>query len=219
MDGKTFVDQLVAEMEELFSQLGDLETLEAESEGQVEVVNLLQLALGSELEASELAGMWMPTTPEIEAKELLAEQCGDEMKHYRMILNRLEQLGVDTSELDPVADGYSPLYGYLRGLRTTVERIAAGPFACEAIAKVRNAQFIEYCRSVGDQETADLYADVINPEEVHHHECGRALLEKLCDSEEKQRLAAEATRNSFAIADELRTLAEKSTGLYPIPVS
>jgi hypothetical protein len=41
----------------------------------------------------------------------------------------------------------------------------------------------------------------------------------LCTTEEAQRLAKEATRNSMAIADELRTLAEKSTGLHPIPVS
>jgi hypothetical protein len=50
-----FVDQLVTEMDRLFAQLGETETLEAESEGRVDVVNLLRLALKSELEASELA--------------------------------------------------------------------------------------------------------------------------------------------------------------------
>ena len=50
-------------MQALFARLGEHETLEAESQGKVEVVTLLQLALKSELEASELAGFWMPTTP------------------------------------------------------------------------------------------------------------------------------------------------------------
>ena len=166
MDATEFVASLVAEMDSLFARLGELETLEAESQGQVEIVTLLRLALDSELEASELAGLWMPTTPEIDAKLLLAEQCGDEMKHYALICRRLEELGEDLSGFSPLADGYSPLYHYLRGLRTTVERVAAGPFAREAIAEVRNEQFIAFCDSVGDEGTARLYRDVIQPEEV-----------------------------------------------------
>src|SRR5262245_20955057 len=119
-------------MDELFSHLGETETLEAEAGGRVDVVTLLRLALKSELEASELAGFWLPTTPEVEGKMLLALQCGDEMKHYGMICDRLTELGEDPAAFDPLAEGHSPLYQYLRGLRTTIERVAAGPFASEA---------------------------------------------------------------------------------------
>ena len=136
-------------------------------------MTLLKLALKSELEASELSGFWMPTTPEIDAKMAFAQQCGDEMKHYVLITERLGELGEDLSGFDPLADGYSPLYQYLRGLRTTVERVAAGPFAREAIAEVRNAQFIDFCRAVGDTVTAQLYEGTIHPEEIHHHRVGR----------------------------------------------
>lgn len=219
MESKEFVAGLVAEMDQLFARLGERDTLEAESEGRVEVMTLLRLALASELEASELAGFWLTTTPEIDAKLLLAEQCGDEMKHYALICRRLEELGEDLSGLAPLADGYSPLYHYLRGLRTTVERIAAGPFAREAVAKVRNAQFIAFCEAAGDAATAQLYRDVIQPEEVKHHDLARALLERLCTTPEAQELAAAAMRSSLAIADELRTLAEKTTGMHPIPAS
>ena len=65
MKSREFVQQLVDEMESLFSELGDRETLESESEGQVEIVNLLRVAMKSEIEASEVAGHWMPITPEI----------------------------------------------------------------------------------------------------------------------------------------------------------
>jgi bacterioferritin (cytochrome b1) len=214
-----FVDQLVAEMDRLFAQLGETETLESESDGQVDVVTLLRLALKSELEASELAALWMPTTPEVDAKMCLALQCGDEMKHYGLISERLAQLGEDLSGFDPLADGHSPLYQYLRGLRTTVERIAGGPFASEAIAQVRNAQFVAFCRSIGDQRTADLYQEVIQPEEGHHHRLGREILEKYTVTAELQELAAAATRNTLAIADELSNLAAKTTGVHSIPVS
>ncbi|HEX3557507.1 MAG TPA: ferritin-like domain-containing protein [Thermoanaerobaculia bacterium] len=219
MNGKEFVAQLLEEMGRLFARLGDTETLESESEGNVDVVTLLRLALKSELEASELAGFWLPTTPEVDGKMALALQCGDEMRHYGLISQRLAELGEDLTDFDPLADGHSPLYQYLRGLRTTVERIAAGPFASEAIALVRNAQFVNFCRSVGDEETARLYADTIQPEEAHHHHLGREFLEKHLTTPELQELAGSAVRNTLAIADELRNLAAKTTGLHNFPVS
>jgi 1,2-phenylacetyl-CoA epoxidase catalytic subunit len=219
LNSKEFVAQLVEEMDRIFARLGEIETLEAEAEGQVDVVTLLRLALKSELEASELAGFWLPTTPEVDGKMALALQCGDEMKHYGMIARRLAELGEDLSGFDPLADGHSPLYQYLRGLRTTVERIAAGPFTSEAIAQVRNAQFVTFCRSVGDEETARLYAETIQPEEAHHYQLGREFLEKYCTTPELQELAAAAMRNTLAIADELRDLAAKTTGIHSIPVS
>lgn len=219
MNSKTFVAGLVEEMRGLFSQLAEHETLESESGGQVEVVTLLKLALTSELEASNIAAYWLPTTPEIDAKSVLAEQCADEMRHYNMIVRRLEELGEDMTGFAPGAQGPSPLHQYLRGLRSTVERIAAGPFACEAVAEVRNAQFIDFCHSVGDAATARLYEDVIQPEEVHHHRRGREILERYATTPEIQARAAAAMRSSLAIADELKTLAEKTTGVHNVPVS
>ncbi len=219
MDSITFVSGLVDEMQSLFDQLGEHEALEAESEGRVEVASLLKLALQSELEAAEIAAYWLPTTPEIDARTVLAEQCSDEMRHYNLIIHRLGELGEDVTGLDPGARSHSPLYQYLRGLRTTVERIAAGPFACEAVAEVRNAQFIDFCRSAGDHHTAELYENIIHPEEIHHHRRGREILEKYGTTAEIQTQIATAVRSTLAIADELKNLAEKTTGLSSIPVS
>ncbi|HEY4588035.1 MAG TPA: ferritin-like domain-containing protein [Thermoanaerobaculia bacterium] len=219
MTSTEFVARLVEEMDQLFARLGETETLESESQGQVDVVTLLRLALKSEIEASELAAFWLPTTPEVDAKMALALQCGDEMKHYGLISRRLAELGEDLAGFDPHADGHSPLYQYLRGLRTTVERIAAGVFASEAIATVRNAQFVRFCQSVGDAGTARLYSDTIQPEEHHHHLLGREILEKYATTPELQELTASAVRNTLAIADELSNLAAKTTGVHNIPVS
>ncbi|HEX9799269.1 MAG TPA: ferritin-like domain-containing protein [Thermoanaerobaculia bacterium] len=218
MDGPEFVAELVAEMQELFAGLGEQGALEAESQGRVEIPTLLRLAQRSELEAAELAAAWLPTTPDLEVKMLFAEQCADEMKHYRLIGDRLAELGESGIAFDP-AEGYGPLYSYLLALASAVERVAAGPFAREAIAEVRNAQFIDFCERSGDAATARLYRDVIQPEEVHHHRHGRELLERLCADDAAQRLAATAVRSTLAIADELSNLARKSTGAHPIPVS
>lgn len=219
MNPRDFVQQLVDEMEEIFEQLGETEALEAESGGRVDVATLLKLALKSELEASEIAGSWMPSTEEIDVKLAFAQQCGDEMRHYNLIAQRLLELGEDPADCDPTDEVHTPYYQYLQGLRTSVERVAAGPFTMEAVAKVRNQQFIDLCRSVGDEETARLYTDVIQPEEIHHHELGRELLEKYAVSPQQQDAVRAAVRNSLAIADELSTLARKTTGLGPIPVS
>ncbi len=219
MNGKEFVASLVEEMEALFARLGETETLESEAGGQVDVVTLLRLALKSELEASELAAFWLPSTSELDAKMLLAQQCGDEMRHYGLISQRLAEIGDDLAQFDPLADGHSPLYQYQRGLRTTVERVAAGPFTSEAIAQVRNEQFVRFCDSVGDHDTARLYVEVIQPEEQHHHVLGREIVEKYATTPELQELAAAAVRNTLAIADELRNLAAKTTGLHNLPVS
>lgn len=218
MDGREFVTALVVEMKELFAGLGEQGALEAESQGRVEIPTLLRLAQRSELEAAELAAAWLPTTPDLEVKMLFAAQCADEMKHYRLIGDRLAELGEAGIAFDS-AEGYGPLYSYLLGLESAVERVAAGPFAREAIAEVRNDQFIDFCERSGDDATARLYRDVIQPEEIHHHRRGRELLERLCDDEEAQRLAATAVRSTLAIADELSNLARKSTGAHPIPVS
>ncbi len=219
MDSKTFVAGLVTDMHGLFAQLGTLETLEAESRGQVDVKTLLRLALQSELEASEIAAFWLPTTPEIDAKTVLAEQCADEMRHYNLIVERLGELGDDLSDYDPHAAGLSPLYHYLRSLPSTLERIAAGPFACEAVAEVRNAQFIDFCHSVGDTVTAKLYEDIIHPEEIHHHRRGREFLEQHANTDEQQALVKTATESALAIADELQNLTEKTTGFKSVPMS
>src|SRR5688572_5481531 len=77
------------------------------------VAKLLTLALKNELEATECAAAWIPSTDDVDVKLALARQAGDEAKHYRLIQKRLADLGVDTSSLDPLASGRSPLLRYL----------------------------------------------------------------------------------------------------------
>jgi hypothetical protein len=214
-----FVVGLEAEMRALFARLGERETLEAESEGQVEVRTLLRLALKSELEAAELASHWLASTPELDAKLVFVQQCSDEMKHFGLILARLAALGDEAAGADPLAGGYSPLYHFQRGLRTTAERVAAGPFTSEAIAEVRNRQFIDFCRAQGDDETARLYEQVIQPEEIHHRQSGRDFLARHCTTPERQELAAAAVRATLAIAEELSTLAARTGGSVEPPLS
>jgi hypothetical protein len=161
----------------------------------------------------------MPTTPELDVKLGLARQCGDEAKHYEMIQHRLQQLGVDTRRLNPVAHGYSPLYHYLRTLHSTIERLAAGQFAREGIAQKRNRQFIEWLETTGDAETARMYRDTVQPEEDAHHLFAVHMLEKYANTPDAQERARGAMLRTLELADELRDVAISRTGVTAIPGS
>ncbi len=217
MDPKSFVEELIRENEKLLGRLAPAETLVAESSGDLTPKKLLRIALKNEIEASEIAALWMPTAAGAQLKLALARQAGDEARHYRLIENRLRHLGDDLSGFDPLAAGYSPLYRYLRGLASDVKRVAAGQFTREAIAMVKNVQFIELCESAGDSETARLYREVIQPDEKFHHEMGvRFLMELACD-EESQLQAREARTRTIELAEELQSLAFERGKIHHAP--
>lgn len=178
---------------------------------------LLEVALKNELEAAEEAALWMTTETDVQVKLALARQCGDEARHYRLIEDRLRALGRDSAGLDPLQAGYSPMFTYLRGLATTVERLAAGQFAREALAQVRNRVFADFCAEQGDAETARLYREVITPDERFHHELGRKLLPRFVNTEADADRARQATRRTLALAEELQEIARMKMGLCRLP--
>lgn len=217
MDAETFVNELDADNQELLRRLAPEETLKPEVEGDLNVVNLLKVALKNEIEATETAARWLVTTDQLDVKLALARQVGDEARHYRLIAERLRELGFDARSLDPLAKGYGPLFQYLDTLTTTVERVAAGQFTREAIAIVKNRQFIEFCEAVGDEATARLYRDVIEPDERHHHELGRRLLLRYATAPGPQEAARRAARRTLELAEELQHAALRTAGVHHAP--
>ena len=216
MNGEDFVNQLSDENRKSIERLGQLSAA-GEAPASLSIESLLRIALKNELEATEIAAVWIPSTPELEVKMALARQVGDEARHYRLILERLSRLGADTSIVDPRDGGYSPLFNFLSGLQTTVERVAAGQFTREGIALVRNECFIEFCRSRGDEETAALYGDQIQPDEKHHHETGRRLLSRLAVGENQQQAALNACRRTIELAEEIQEMARLKSGVCRAP--
>jgi bacterioferritin (cytochrome b1) len=212
-----FVATLDAENQAALRGLAPDQTLTAEVSGALNVPNLLKVALKNELEATEIAARWLVATDDARVKMAFARQVGDEAKHFRLIADRLKDLGFDPEAIDPLAGGFGPLFRYLDSLATTVERVAAGQFTREAIAVVKNRQFIEFCERVGDKTTATLYRDVIEPDERYHHELGRALLLRLATSEQAQTQAAQAARRTLELADELQRKALATAGIHHAP--
>ena len=220
MNSKEFVARLVEEMDRLFARLGETETLESESEGQVDVVHPApprpeERARGQRarrlLDAHHPRGGRQdgPRPPVRRRDEAL-----------RLISQRLAELGEDLVRLRsarrrpqpalpvPARPAHHGRAHRRRPLRQRGDRQGrATPSSSTSAARWATS------------ETARLYADTIQPEEAHHHHLGREILEKYCTTPELQELAAAAVRNTLAIADELRNLAAKTTGVHNIPVS
>jgi len=213
MTSEEFVRELDSEIERALARIGELSSAGEPGE-ELTVPKLLVLALKNELEASEEAALWMASEEDTQVKLSLARQCGDEAKHYRLIEERLRALGVEP----PAALGPpSPMYQWLASLTTTVERVAAGPFAREALAKVRNKVFADFCASRGDEETARLYREIIDPDEHHHHALGRKLLLRFATTEDAQNKARGAALRTLSLAEELQETARMQRGICRAP--
>jgi uncharacterized ferritin-like protein (DUF455 family) len=217
MTAAEFVKELDERNQAVLKRLEPDATLAPEVSGDLNVVNLLKVALKNEIEATEIAARWLVTTEEVHVKMAFARQAGDEAKHYRMIAERLRELGFDAQAFNPVAKGYGPLFNFLDRLESTVERVAAGQFTREAIAVVKNRQFIEFCERAGDRVTAALYRDVIEPDERFHHELGRSLLLRCATTGEAQERARRAAARTLDLAEELQATAFRTAGIHHAP--
>jgi uncharacterized ferritin-like protein (DUF455 family) len=212
-----FVRDLDARNQAILKRLTPDATLKPEVEGDLTVLNLLKVALRNEIEATEIAARWQVTTDDVDVKMAFARQAGDEAKHYRMIVDRLRELGFEAAGFNPLAKGYGPLFQYLETLKTTVERVAAGQFTREAIAVVKNRQFIEFCDRAGDKVTATLYRDVIEPDEYFHHQLGRSLLLRFANTPDDQEAARRAAARTMSLAEEIQLAALRTAGIHHAP--
>lgn len=129
---------------------------------------------------------------------------------------RLERLGISLQGYDPLYPP-SPVLTYLRTLETAVERIAAALVAREARGGRRNAQFLKFLEGIGQEHPAQLYREVLNPDEESHQQAGCRLLRTLAVTPQAQESARRAARRLLEIGDEVRSLTMEKTGAPVVP--
>ena len=200
MDGKEFVEQLETENEQWLAKLDAAPALAAQSGATAALASLVKMALKNEMEAAEIAVEWVASTPELDAKLALARHAGDEARHYELLAEKAQALGIRLEGFDPLHPP-SPVLAYVRTLGTTVERIAAALVAREAMGARRNTQFLKFLEGIGHREMAQLYRDVINPDEERHHQTGCQVLAQLAVTVEAQEAARRAARRLLEIGD------------------
>ena len=176
---------------------------------------LLKVALANEISVSELAAVWIPSTPEIDVKLAFARQAGDEAGHFQLVADRLTALGFDVASF--TAPGDNPMFVYMKGLSTTVERIAAGLFTLESIAYGVNENFMALCEQRGDAETVRIYREYIQPDERAHQLLGQRLLAKYATTPALQQTARETVMKVLDLAASARAKAAERIGTACFP--
>ena len=209
-----FVEQLEAWKSERLAPIVGAGRLSLADNAPGDATQLLQIALANEINVSELAAAWMPSTRELDVKLAFARQAGDEAGHFQLVADRLAALGFDVASF---AQTDNPLFQYLRGLTTTVERVAAGLFTLESIAYGVNENFMAFCDQRGDAETVRIYREYIQPDEHAHQQLGQRLLAKYATTAELQQQARDTVARLLEIAGATRASAAVRLGTACFP--
>ena len=209
-----FVEQLESWKSERLAPIVGAGRMSLTEEAAGDAGQLLQIALANEINVSELAAAWMPSTRELDVKLAFARQAGDEAGHFQLVADRLAALGFDVASF---AQTDNPMFQYLRGLTTTVERIASGLFTLESIAYGVNENFMAFCERRGDAETVRIYREYIQPDERAHQQLGQRLLAKYATTPELEQLAQATVGRLLEIASATRAKAAERLGTACFP--
>lgn len=210
----TFVDELSAWKSERLAPIIGAGRVSLADGAPGDATQLLQIALANEINVSELAAAWMPSTRELDVKLAFARQAGDEAGHFQLVADRLTALGFDVASFAPTDN---PLFQYLRSLTTTVARIAAGLFTLESIAYGVNENFMAFCAQRGDTETVRIYREYIQPDEHAHQQLGQRLLARYAATPELQHEARATVARLLELAGQARATAAARLGTACFP--
>ena len=210
----TFVAELEAFKDERLAPLLGAGRMSLDGATAADPKQLLHIALANEINVSELAAAWMPSTKQIDVKLAFARQAGDEAGHFQLVAERLAQLGFDAASFQPTDN---PMFHYLRSLTTTVERVAAGMVTLESIAYGVNESFIAFCEQRGDGETVRIYREFIQPDEREHQQIGQRLIAAHATTPALQALARDTVGKLVEIAAATRANAAARVGTACFP--
>src|SRR6185369_2398216 len=157
---ETFVAELDAKNRVSIERLIGTLTAGIAKEG-FEVPDVMRLCLKASIEQAEVAALWLADCDDLEMKLLLAEQCGDGAKHYRLIAARLAALSA-AGGYDPRDGGYSKVFAFQRSLQTPEERLSAGHLTLKALSLARLATLAQLCDEKGDTDSAHLLRDSLS---------------------------------------------------------
>ena len=74
MDGEAFVKEMDATLRQILSTRDAALSRLSESAAKADMLMLLRAGLRNEIEATEIAARWVPSTPELEVKLAFAQQ-------------------------------------------------------------------------------------------------------------------------------------------------
>lgn len=120
----------------------------------------------------------------------LLKQVEDEAKHARMLSQRLWNLGGNPEEVfERASESTKEFWERFEGY-DAVEMAVLLQCGAERMAQHRHPKELEFY----DDETAEIYKNVIVPEEKFHAKIGTNIIRKMCTDKETQRKALRTSR-------------------------
>ena len=166
--------------------------------------DLVRLEMRTVIEATEVAALWLADSETLDAKLILAAQCGDEARHFGILRDRLAELGVDPLAFDARFGGYSKLFAFFRSLSTPEERAAAGFLTLGAYNGLRLDQLAAQANAAGDATTAAMFSGPLKEDALAMRDIGRRRLLESATVEESQARGRRAAFRTIELLGELQ---------------
>lgn len=149
----------------------------------------------NELQAADLYGGWLRTTPDLEVKSVMAHSAHEEVEHAHLLAERIRGLGHDPFDYRPLP-AQTAMFNALAGLQGTCARIAGFPLAGETVAT-----YLIGCSLKSEVVPEWIKAPYrkINAEEEQHGSVPQALLQRFAVDEESQDAARRAVVMRLAL--------------------
>jgi hypothetical protein len=203
VDAASYVSELESKHLDSFRRVVAAYTVTLAQEN-FSVADVLKLEMRGVVEAIEVAALWLPDSDDLSMKIALATRAGDCARHFQLLGERLEAIGVSPTSFDARHGGYSKLFAFFRSLQTTEERAAAGFLTLGGLNLTRFEALAQWSHEHGDADTAALYRTRLIEDEQRHLDAGRGLLVGVAESEESQARARRATYRTVEVVSELQ---------------
>ena len=199
LDPETFARRLTEDVDRFMADHGLDQSRFGEPLSDAQMRNGLYTRVHGELVTGDIARRMAEQVEDDDLFVQLAKQAEDEVKHGRLLGQRLKALGGHPAECFDRANDLSKQFWDAIDGRGLVETTAVLQAGAERMAGFRHPNEKVYY----DDETARVYEDVITPDERFHAQVGVNILRTCCTDEDTQRRALRASHEGREIVVDL----------------
>lgn len=199
LDPETFARRLTEDVDRFMADHGLDRSRFAEPLSDAQMRNGLYTRVHAELVTGDIARRMAEQVGDDDLFIQLTKQAEDEVKHARLLGQRLKALGGHPAECFERANDLSKQFWEAIDGRGLVETTAVLQAGAERMAGARHPNEQAYY----DDETPLVYEDVITPDERFHAQVGVNILSTCCTDAESQRRALRASHEGRDIVVDL----------------
>ncbi|MBI3940914.1 MAG: ferritin-like domain-containing protein [Acidobacteria bacterium] len=159
-----------------------------------QLMEVHKIRCNNEIGAAEAAYFLLKTVPDQDLKTQLASQVEDEVKHFRLLAQRVKDLGGDPVDYEPTPAWLAFFGDPARLFNYDPLEVAAGfQLTAEGLSNARHvSEAVSFAGVLGDGETERIYREVIRPDELTHVQFGRLVILRLATTPERLQTARDA---------------------------